>query len=91
MTQNEIKVRENRLRRVAARRGLKLTKSYRRDPHALDYGLFALVDLRTDEHLNGGPFSHNWTLNIVEDYLGGVRLQVPPDRTNLKGELSTEP
>jgi hypothetical protein len=34
----EQKVRENRLRRVAERRGYRLTKSRRRDPEALDYG-----------------------------------------------------
>jgi hypothetical protein len=69
-TPNETKVRENRLRRVAARRGLRLTKSFRRDPHALDYGLFALVDIRTDEPIHPcGLFSHSWTLDLVEDYL----------------------
>ncbi len=37
------KVRENRLRRAAARQGLSLTKSRRRDPRAYDYGLYWLV------------------------------------------------
>jgi hypothetical protein len=32
------KVRENRLRRMAQRQGLTLTKSRRRDPRAVDYG-----------------------------------------------------
>ncbi|ROQ40958.1 hypothetical protein EDF46_0324 [Frondihabitans sp. PhB188] len=39
----EDKVLENRLRREAERRGYMLVKSRRRDPKALDYGLYALV------------------------------------------------
>jgi hypothetical protein len=38
------KVRENRLRRVAERRGLSLVKSRRRDPRSIDYGMFMIVD-----------------------------------------------
>lgn len=38
------KVRENRLRRVAERQGLRLEKSRRRDPLALDYGTWRIVD-----------------------------------------------
>jgi hypothetical protein len=38
------KVRENRLRRMADRQGLRLVKSRRRDPRALDYGTYVLVD-----------------------------------------------
>jgi len=38
------KVRENRLRRMADRRGYKLVKSRSRDPHAVDYGRYALID-----------------------------------------------
>jgi hypothetical protein len=38
------KVRENRLRRMASRQGLQLMKSRRRDPRALDYGTYWLVD-----------------------------------------------
>ncbi|MCU1669556.1 MAG: hypothetical protein JWP40_2483 [Blastococcus sp.] len=45
----EEKVRDNRLRRVAERRGMKLTRSRRRDPKALDYGLYWLTDARTGE------------------------------------------
>jgi hypothetical protein len=37
------KVRENRLRRAAERQGLMLIKSRRRDPRAIDYGLYVLV------------------------------------------------
>lgn len=47
MTELESKVRENRLRRMAQRQGLRLQKSPRRDPRATDYGKYALVDART--------------------------------------------
>ncbi len=40
----DAKVRENRLRRMAERQGLTLTKSRRRDPRALDFGLYWLAD-----------------------------------------------
>jgi hypothetical protein len=38
------KVRENRLRRMAERQGLRLVKSRRRDPRAIDYGTYMLVN-----------------------------------------------
>jgi len=38
------KVRENRLRRMASRQGLRLEKSRQRDPMALDYGKYRLVN-----------------------------------------------
>jgi hypothetical protein len=38
------KVRENRVRRMAARQGLRLVKSRTRDPRALDYGSYMLLD-----------------------------------------------
>ena len=37
------KVRENRLRRMAARRGFRLEKSRRRDSYALDYGRWYVI------------------------------------------------
>jgi hypothetical protein len=40
----EEKVRENRLRRMAERQGLALLKSRRRDPRAIDYDCWAIVD-----------------------------------------------
>ena len=41
------KVRENRLRRVLNRRGLNLVKSRRKDPGAIDYGMYMITDLET--------------------------------------------
>jgi hypothetical protein len=40
----EEKVKENRLRQVAARRGMRLVKSRRRDPKALDFGRYWLIN-----------------------------------------------
>jgi hypothetical protein len=38
------KVRENRVRRMAERQGLQLVKSRTRDPRALDFGSYMLLD-----------------------------------------------
>jgi hypothetical protein len=46
MTDGEYKVFENRLRRAARRQGLRLEKSRTRDPRALDYGKYWLLDNR---------------------------------------------
>ena len=58
MSTREFKVFENRLRRAAGRQGLRLEKSRRRDPRALGYGTYMLVDIYTDgavaSHLQSG-------------------------------------
>lgn len=71
MQENE-KVRENRLRRMADRQGLRLMKSRSRDPKAVDFGLYALID-----HESGGAvnpalaqrWTCSWTLDEVETFL----------------------
>ena len=49
--------------------GLKLEKSYRKDPQSLDFGLFCLSDIYTNaivhETLHGSMIPHSLTL---EDY-----------------------
>jgi hypothetical protein len=73
------KVRENRLRRMAARQGLALQKSRRRDPRAIGYATYRLVDPRrhvtvahgVDEY--GLPHIFGLTLDRVEDFLLGRR------------------
>ena len=68
------KVRENRLRRMAERQGLRLVKSRRRDPRAIDYGLYTLISDRTNtviagtERTTGRP---EFTLDDVEAWLTG--------------------
>ena len=44
MNDKDKKVRENRLRRKAARQGLTLTKSRLRDPDAVLYGTYMLME-----------------------------------------------
>jgi hypothetical protein len=66
------KVRENRLRRIADRHGYRLEKSRRRDPSAIDFGLYALIDHRTGSAANpsiAGHYVHTWDLDQVEAYL----------------------
>lgn len=61
------KVRENRLRRMASRQGLALVKSRRRDPRALDYGTYCLVNVQTNAIVAGGEVNgYGLTLDDVE-------------------------
>ena len=46
--EQEEKIRENRLRRMAERQQLKLVKSRRRDSRAWDYGTYDLIDPNTN-------------------------------------------
>jgi hypothetical protein len=66
------KVRENRMRRIAARQGLRLVKSRSRDQRAIDHGLYALIDIQTDSAVNpkiAQRWVCSWTLDEVEAYL----------------------
>jgi hypothetical protein len=65
------KVRENRLRRMADRQGLRLEKSRRRDPRAIDYGMYTLVDPHTNTIVAGteGTGRPNFSLDDVDNWL----------------------
>lgn len=64
---SERKVRENRLRRMAERQGLKLEKSRRRDPRATDYGTYRLTDAATGAVEAWGDSSlYGMTMDDVE-------------------------
>ena len=64
---SEIKTKENRLRRKADRYGWHLSKSRRRDPDALDYGMYAILDNQTGATVHAtGWFTHCLTLDDVE-------------------------
>ncbi len=67
------RVRENLLRRVADRQGLRLVKSRTRDPRALDYDRWQIVNLVTGEiEVGVGPTGKpSMTLNEVEANLMG--------------------
>ena len=66
------KVKENRLRRIADRRGYKVMKSRSRDSQAVDYGLYALINLQTGGAENPAiaqRWTCSWTLDEVEAWL----------------------
>lgn len=66
----EEKVREDRLRRVAARRGYRLVKAKRMDTGAIDYGRWEIRDLFTDELVAGRLASRDaLTTDEVEEWL----------------------
>lgn len=72
------KVRENRLRRMAGRQGLKLVKSRRRDERAVDFGGYMLVDEQTKEAVLGsGFFLYQSDITEVECYLVGELREAP--------------
>ena len=68
------KVKENRLRRMADRQGLKLWRSRRRDTDAIDYGLYAITTqdgARGLIHPKGPNSVFALDLDEVEEYLNG--------------------
>jgi hypothetical protein len=75
----EDKVLENKLRRVAARRGLRLEKSRRRDPDAIDYGGYMLIDAFNNTVVSGGnPFAYSCSLADIEHELDiGMKGKFP--------------
>jgi hypothetical protein len=76
------RVRENRLRRMADRQGLRLMKSRRRDPRAVDYKRYMLVDLATGAVVVGAGVLDRpiWDLDQVEAYLTRAQRDEPPSR-----------
>ncbi|WP_409485137.1 hypothetical protein [Arsenicicoccus dermatophilus] len=72
------KVRENRVRRIAARRGYVLSKSRRRDPEATDYSLWTVAeDDGTTVYATtnrGIERMQNVQLHHVEAFLAGTEV-----------------
>lgn len=60
----EYKARENRVRRFAARQGMRLLKSRVRDPRARGHGLYALVPARSSRLPT--PSHYSMTLDEAE-------------------------
>lgn len=55
---------------MAARQGLGLQKSRRRDPRALDYGGWMIVNPETNAVVAGGhPAPYSFTLDDIEEFL----------------------
>ena len=72
MSDSDVKVLENRLRRAAERQGLRLEKSRSRDPRALTYGTYRVVDNATDSIAAGGTTNgYGLGLDEVAEYLFG--------------------
>jgi len=72
MTDQEYKVLENRLRRMAARQGLRLEKSRARDPRAYVYGTYQLVDVSINGIVaSGGQNGYGLSLDVVARELYG--------------------
>lgn len=63
--------REKRLRRAAARQGLRLSKSSRRDPYANDYGKYRIENPRLGGVIvaGGAPFDYSLDLDAAENVL----------------------
>ena len=66
------KVWETRIRRMAARQGLRLEKSRRRDTRAVGYGTYRLVDPATNAVASyGGSSPYGLTIDEIEKALLG--------------------
>jgi hypothetical protein len=73
---NILKVRENALRRLAERRGYQLVKSRSRDPRAMDYGRYKIIESATQAIVAGddGRGGCAYTFAQAEEYLSASRL-----------------
>lgn len=67
--ESQEKTRERRLRRAAERQGLVLKKSRARDPRALTYGTYMLVDAYTDSVVVGQHYGYGMSLDDIENAL----------------------
>lgn len=66
---NAEKVREDRLRRMAERQGLRLVKSRRRDPRAIGYGRFMIVNQDNVAVAGEIDSARALDLDAIEQYL----------------------
>jgi hypothetical protein len=67
------KVRENRARRAAQRQGLRLEKARSRDPRAVDFGTYHLVNTETNTlECHGLPRGFGLNLDEIEAALARV-------------------
>ena len=72
------KIRENKARRAAQRQGYRLVKSRRRDPRAIDYGTYGIVDYSESKSgvlVAGGDSGYGLTLDDVERRLSPTPYQ----------------
>lgn len=64
MEKDEDKIRENRLRMVARRRGLVLVKSRRRDLKAVDFGTYMLLDPSNNDVIVASSLPNGYGLSL---------------------------
>lgn len=70
LSDRELRVLEQRARRVAERQGLQLQRSRRRDPNAIDFGRYRLIDPRLNAVVHGaGNFDYELDLQGVVEFL----------------------
>ena len=84
------KVRENKMRRVADRRGYRLLKSRRRDPLAIGYNGYMVVAVETKAVVLGGiprPFSA--TLEAVEGFFNDAKRSAEQSRRRDEREAAS--
>lgn len=80
-----LKSRENRLRYAAERQGLRLMKSRARDPRALDYNSWQIVDPYLNIVIAGDTHGRGYglTLDQIEECLReGREALLPPTGSN---------
>jgi hypothetical protein len=63
---------EIRLRNTLKRRGYILTKSRRKDPLAIDYGLYTISDARNNIAAYGSGYNGMMTLEEVESWVNDM-------------------
>lgn len=87
----EEKVREARLRRMAERQGLYLQRSRRRDPLALDFGGYQLIEPGSNSLVFGEFAGRGFgaSLDDIEDYLRRPHADHHPDRAVSNGHGNT--
>jgi hypothetical protein len=74
MSDVEFKVYENRCRRAARRQGFRLIKSRSRDPRAVGYGTYCIVDSRTNGVVACAAYNdYGLGLDDVAEFLFGLR------------------
>ena len=72
MSEVSEEIRAGRLRRKAAKFGLRLIKSHARNPDRLDFGLYGLVIIDINGMVNPHTVDNHpcsWSLDDVESYL----------------------
>ncbi len=80
------KVRENRVRRMLMRQGLLVQKSRAKDPLAIGYGGYMIIDRDRNVIAGGGELPYSMTLDDVERFaLEGHGVRLAKERAAKRG------